>query len=229
MISIIIPLHDSYTTVIRCMDSINRSAAAADVEVEAIFILDGPDQRTSEAIQDHQASPFVKRVIKTQQHSGIAAARNRGVAEATNSLVTFLDADDELTSERLHFAKSNVISGIVIGHQELAQTDRLPPGLHESAASSSRIPYITSLITTRHVLDQLGGFEGALTFGDDWDLVLRARRSNVPIYIIDEVWVMRHIDERNASRDTKTLASDYFAAIRTHLRETSSQPSSGEP
>jgi len=228
MISIIVPLHNSDATIERSMQSIDNSATAANVEVEAIYILDGPDEPTGEAIRAHTGSRLVRRLIHTQEHGGIAAARNRGLAVATQPLVTFLDADDELTPQRLLYAKTNSITGIVIGQQELATPNRTPPGLHESAATSDRIPYLTSLIASPQTINQLGGFEGAFTLGDDWDLVLRARRREISIAFIQETWVLRHVDDRNASHDTRTLTSEYFAAIRAHLRASRSDKNKHE-
>jgi len=229
MISIIVPLHNSAATIERCMQSLDSAATTANVEVEAVFILDGPDEPTSEAIRAHTGSRLVRRLIHTQEHGGIAAARNRGLAVATQPLVTFLDADDELTPQRLLYAKTNSITGIAIGRQQLATPDRTPPGLHESAVRSNQIPYLTSLIASRQTINQLGGFEGAFTLGDDWDLVLRARRREIPIEFVAETWVLRHLDDRNASHDTRTLTSEYFAAIRTHLRESRSDKNNDEP
>jgi len=221
VISIILPLFGSHRTIHRCLDSINSAVAASGTPTEAVFVFDGPDPETRLVIESYPVSPLLRLSVHTQEHSGIAAARNRGVAEAAERLITFLDADDELTPERLMVARCGTHAGLAIGNQRLSNPKTVPPGSHASIIADKPIPYIMSLVCTRETLEKLEGFRCDFTLGNDWDFLLRARAHHVPIEFVNEVWVIRHVDEHNASNNTKMLSTDYLSAIRSHLHSRS--------
>ena len=218
MISIIVPVFRSENTIVRCLRSIEQSSVVANASVEAVIVFDGPDQGTASHVDEFSQDASIRVSTLHQPHSGIAAARNAGIRQATHEMITFLDADDEITPARLAFAGKVPPAAFVIGHQQLADPARQLPGLHESRQGERSVPYLTSLLARKETLEGLGSLDESLTLGDDWDLMLRARRAGVDIQFVEEVWAIRHVGEENASHQTRTLTADYLAGIRQHIR-----------
>ena len=218
MVSIIVPVFHSQNTIVRCLRSIERSSLVADVSVEAVIVFDGPDQPTAGHVDEFSGRTPILVSAHHQPHNGIAAARNAGIRLADHEVITFLDADDEMTPARLVFAGKVPPATILIGHQQLADSAQQLPGLHESRQGEASVPYLTSLLVRKETLEDLGSLDESLTLGDDWDLMLRARRAGVDIQFVDQVWAIRHVGQENASHQTRTLTSDYLAGIRQHIR-----------
>lgn len=91
-ISTIIPTYNRAHLVCRAIDSVLPQLEAGD---ELIVVDDGSTDNTAEVIAKY--GDRIKYV--RMKNGGCGAARNRGVQEATNPLVTFLDSDDEWMPE----------------------------------------------------------------------------------------------------------------------------------
>lgn len=87
-VSIVIPTYNRATLITRAIESVLSQVVEGD---EVIVVDDGSTDNTKEAL-----SPYLDsiRYIKTR-NAGAGAARNRGIRESRNPLVTFLDSDDE--------------------------------------------------------------------------------------------------------------------------------------
>jgi glycosyltransferase involved in cell wall biosynthesis len=90
MVSVIIPTHDRAPLVIRAVDS---ALTQSHVDLEVIVVDDGSTDGTSELIAERYGDE--DRVIYSyQERSGVAGARNAGIARSRGDLVAFLDSDD---------------------------------------------------------------------------------------------------------------------------------------
>lgn len=218
-VSVITPLFQSAGTLARCMASVEDSAVSTAVSVEGILVMDGPDQGVAAVVRDRPVVAGVTWRCIEIAHSGIAAARNCGLAAATASLFTLLDADDEMTPQRLEALPQIPVDGALIGTQELIRFDDAPiPGLRSRDAQRVAVHHIGTMIIHTELMRSIGGFDGGFTLGDDWDLMIRLKERGCRLEFVNDVFVRRHITGANASRDTKRLASDYVAAIRAHRR-----------
>jgi glycosyltransferase involved in cell wall biosynthesis len=97
LISVITPSYNRAHT----LEDAYRSLLDQAVRLEWIVVDDGSADGTRGLIEDlgHQA-PFPVRYVR-QDHAGVHAARNRGVALARGELVALLDSDDTLTAHGL--------------------------------------------------------------------------------------------------------------------------------
>lgn len=218
-LSLITPLFNSASTVGRCMTSISNAASAAGMRVQAILVLDGPDPRTRGIVETRIAeevlSDTVEWIVAEQEHSGIAAARNTGLGLSTSPLVSLLDADDEVTVDRLVAARNLGATSVLVGRQRVEDASGLGiPGIR--AASDSSPHHLGSMVVPRQWLLDAGGFDEGYRLGDDWDAVIRLREAGHPITYLDDEFVVRHIGLANASHDTPQLTADYLKAIRRH-------------
>jgi len=91
LVSVIIPSYNRAYCIRRAINSVINQTHR---NVEAIVIDDGSTDETRELLQSaYGRDPRVRYVYQT--NSGVAAARNRGIALARGDFVSFLDSDDE--------------------------------------------------------------------------------------------------------------------------------------
>jgi GT2 family glycosyltransferase len=94
-VSVIIPVHNGASRICRCLDALKNQTIGRDVEI--IVVNDGSSDNTAEVIR--MQHPWVR--LLNQNNAGPAAARNRGAAEATGSIIMFTDDDCEPAPEWL--------------------------------------------------------------------------------------------------------------------------------
>ncbi|MGW0892882.1 mycofactocin biosynthesis glycosyltransferase MftF [Saccharopolyspora sp. NPDC002578] len=141
-------------------------------------------------VDDGSTPPVPEAALRHRAPRGPAAARNAGWRRATTELVAFLDADalpepGWLDPLLRHFADPAVravaprVRGARTGGRIAAyEADRCGLDLGTTAAAvrpMSRVSYVPSaaLVVRRDSLDDVGGFDEALRFGEDVDLVWR--------------------------------------------------------
>ena len=95
MISIVIPLYNKRETVARALRSVLGQTVQ---EFEVVVVDDGSTDGSADIVLSF-AEPRIR--IITQPNSGVSAARNRGIREASSEMIAFLDADDEWLPELL--------------------------------------------------------------------------------------------------------------------------------
>ena len=150
---------------------------------------------------------------------GRAAQQNAGAAAATRDWLWFLHADSRLASMTLPaLARFVQRDEAALGYFELRFLDDGPAMMPLNALGTRLrsawlgLPFgDQGLVLSRRVFDQLGGFDTALTRGEDHDLVWRARRAGV---VLRGVGAPLYTSARRyAERGWWTMTSD-------HLQET---------
>lgn len=227
-LSIVIPVFRNESTIARALTSIEHSVAGVDhpSTLNVVVVIDGIVDGSLDIVRSWQTSTKLSNHVIIQDNAGIAAARNVAWRNATTEWITFLDADDEMTTARLAFVQDRLRSGTVfIGQQDLviAEGLRLPNSGSSSSNDSAKPTFhITSMLIERAVLDSLGGFDESLRLSDDWDLAIRLKEIGVPIEYVEEFFVRRHIHGQNASYDEATVSREYLRTIRDHIRRSRS-------
>lgn len=88
-LTVIIPVYNAALLIDRCLDSI--FSQRGEYQIEVICVDDGSTDDSVERIRRRQETSI--RLI-TQQNSGPASARNKGILAAEGRCIAFLDADD---------------------------------------------------------------------------------------------------------------------------------------
>jgi glycosyltransferase involved in cell wall biosynthesis len=97
-VSAVVPTYNRCALVGRAVRSVLAALSPGD---EAIVVDDGSTDDTEAAL-----APFGERIRYIRQpHAGAGRARNRGIQEAANPLVAFLDSDDEWMPDALLLAR----------------------------------------------------------------------------------------------------------------------------
>jgi glycosyltransferase involved in cell wall biosynthesis len=94
-ISVIIPAYNAERTILETIASVQQQTFS---NFELIVINDGSTDRTLELLNSLE-DPRLK--IFSYSNGGLPVARNRGIYHATGEFITFLDADDLWTPDKL--------------------------------------------------------------------------------------------------------------------------------
>lgn len=95
-LSVIIPAYNAEKTIGRCLDSVLQ--AAKDAPIEIICIDDGSSDATWNVLRRYD-SQFSCIHCFHKENGGVGSARNAGLAKATGNYITWIDADDYVTTD----------------------------------------------------------------------------------------------------------------------------------
>lgn len=105
LISIIVPVYNVQSYLEECLDSICRQTYQ---NIEILLINDGSTDCSPTICEEYATRDKRIRVIH-QENKGLSAARNKGIAEANGTYVSFVDSDDVvhdyLVSELYHYMR----------------------------------------------------------------------------------------------------------------------------
>lgn len=211
--SVIIPVYQSFKTLERCLVSISSNFdRESDLEVIAVF--DGHDQECIEIWKNWQSKSKVQSKFEVIDKSGVVVARNRGVEISRGENIAFLDADDEITSNRLHWLQTDLRGTLIIGKQEIIQLEGLN---YVSSILHPSDYHLMSFVINRFDFLKLGGFAIEFSVGSEWDLTIRATEYGLKINKIDEIFLRRHIHTENYSHGNKLVKIEHIKAVREHI------------
>lgn len=169
--SIIMPVYNGEKTIRK---TINSVLAQTYSNWELIIVDDGSKDNTVAVIE--QFTDYRIRIIQ-QPNQGVSAARNTGVLEANKSFITFLDSDDEVTTNWLEEFYKLIIGTNNIGFVSCGiktPTEVLLPrsGFNLKNVKFQNIP--GSFVILRNILIQIGLYDSNLKHSENWEMVGRA-------------------------------------------------------
>lgn len=95
MISVIIPVYNAESSIIKALDSVKNQTFPQE-EFEIIVIDDGSTDKGPELTEKYiRKNPGMNILLLHQPNSGVSGARNKGLAKAKGDFIALLDADDE--------------------------------------------------------------------------------------------------------------------------------------
>lgn len=102
LVTVLLPVFNAADTLPRALQGIRAQTWAG---WELVAVDDGSTDASGEILQRFAADDARVRVLR-RPHAGIAATLNAGLAAARGKYVARMDADDEMSSERLHLQAS---------------------------------------------------------------------------------------------------------------------------
>ena len=181
LVSVIVPVYNGEKTILDTIESV-KSQTVGDWELIAID--DGSQDTTVDIISGIQ-DPRIQ--VFSYPNAGQAASRNRGIKRASGEYISFLDADDLWTADKLELQlkalENNPEAAVAYSWSncidESGQFYRR--GIHITTngdvyANLLLIYFLengSNALIRRHALDDVGGFDESLPPAEDWDFWLR--------------------------------------------------------
>ena len=225
MVSVIIATYNRRTYLTRAIESILTQTYSA---YEIIVVDDGSEDDTGPAVQAYGSSVRYVR----QENQGEAAARNLAIGLSRGNYVAFLDDDDLWLPTKLECQVGDLESNRALGVVAcqglvIDQDDRVLPGVNayprcrtglvefEEVLLRSPVGPSASLYR-RPVLEDVGGFDSEIRYGEDWDLAIRVA-ARYPVFFRSEPLVCIRV---HPGRQSDYLLDPCRAAsrFRDHLR-----------
>lgn len=194
LVSVIMPAYNSRLYIAAAIESVLEQDYEA---LELIVVDDGSSDGTPTEVRR-----FGERVrIIEQENAGPATARNTGVSAARGDLLAFIDADDVWLpgkiSAQVEYLRDHPDVGVVFG--QWIRWNANPDGSFDSPPEApaaqpgqqivpeysgwiypelllDSVVWIVSSMVRKSLWDTLGGLDGTLRIGEDYDFFLRASR-----------------------------------------------------
>ena len=208
-VAVIIPCYNAAPYLARALDSV----FAQTYRDYCVYVIDdGSSDDTAAVLRSYDG----RIVILNQEHSGQAAARNRGIRLSDSPYVAFLDADDEWLPDKL---ERQVTMFREAPSNGMIYSDCFTSGDGRSAGSyfarvgtptGGRVfeqflrtcgVFTPTVIVRRECLLDVGLFDESFQVGEDYNLWLRIA-ARWEVGVIPEVLVIRHFTPGSLSLTT---------------------------
>ncbi len=216
-ITVIIPVYNGERYLAPAIDSV---LAQTWLPAEIIVVDDGSTDNSAVIAQSY--APRV--CYLSQINLGPAAARNRGVRQATGDLLAFLDADDLWLPDKLHSQLAVLADqpqlDAVLGKVENFISPELTDDQRQLLAKSARqIGYCHSgtLLIYRATFLRIGWFDPRWRHGEFIEWWARAARLNLIYAILPNLVLRRRLHAHNLTRREQDGRQEYLPMLHQHL------------
>jgi glycosyltransferase involved in cell wall biosynthesis len=180
-ISVIIPVYNAEETI---KDTIESVLSQTYSQFEIIVINDGSQDKTLEIVS-RILDPRLK--VLSYPNAGVSVSRNRGISQAAGDYVSFLDADDLWTPDKLETQlkalQANPQAAVAYSWTDWidASGQFLRSGGHITVNGDVYAKLLlrdfvesgSNPLIRRQALTEVGGFDESLNLAADWDMWLR--------------------------------------------------------
>ena len=223
LVSIVVPCFDQAGFLGEAIESVLEQDHP---RTEVVVIDDGSRDNTEEVAARYPGVLCVR-----QTNRGVSAARNLGLSLSCGDFVVFVDADDRLLPGALSAGASRLEArpdlSLVIGRCRVVgafgmpmKTDatlQLEPDPYAAMLAGTTPRTTSSAMFRRSAIENVGGFRGAMTPAEDYDLYLRvALRHGVASHgaLVSEY--RSHCS--SASNDSRAMLAATLSVLRTEGR-----------
>lgn len=206
LISIIIPVYNGEKTIVETIESVSKQTFT---DWELIVIDDGSKDSTLKILNSIKED---RMRLFSYPNAGVSASRNRGLALATGEFVSFLDADDLWTPDKLEAQwkalQENPQAAVAYSWSDWIDESGnfLRAGGHitanghvyEKLLLRDFIESGSNPLIRKKALDEVGEFEPSVTPAEDWDMWLRLA-ARYEFVTIPAVQILYRISPNSAS------------------------------
>jgi glycosyltransferase involved in cell wall biosynthesis len=198
-------------------------------DLEIVVVDDGSNDCTEEVASGYVREDPRVRLIR-QENRGLAAARNRGLAEAGGEYVVFLDSDDRLVLGALEVGVRELeahpgcafVSGIC---RKITADGSVVPGWEQFRVRDdpylellrSCPIYVPAVMYRSSVFDVVGNFDTSYRAAEDYDLYYRILE-RFPVYCHDTLVAEIRRHDANMTGDRTLMLKYNMAALRSQRR-----------
>ncbi|AFY58142.1 glycosyl transferase [Rivularia sp. PCC 7116] len=181
IISVVVPAYNSQSTILETIDSVLGQTFS---DFELIVINDGSTDNTLEILTSVKDTRLK---VYSYPNGGLPAARNRGIARASGEFISFIDADDLWTPDKLELQiqalQKNPSAGVAYSWTICMGNngESFHPGVSESYQGNvyanllvgNFIASGSNVLLRKETIESAGYFDESLKSSEDWDYWLR--------------------------------------------------------
>ncbi|MGA9026183.1 MAG: glycosyltransferase [Steroidobacteraceae bacterium] len=220
LVSVIVPVYNGATFLRDAIDSI---LAQNYPSLEILVIDDGSQDDIDAAVA---RLPVDVRFVR-QPNRGPAGARNRGVGDASGSIIAFLDVDDLWPPGTLRILLRELAADpnlqVVQGDALVLVRDAASGHYDVTGDPELAFPfYIGAALYRRSVFEKIGLFDDRMRLAEDTDWYMRLQESGLTYRRVDHVslHVRRHGGNMTLAVPQSDLIKSTMAAIKKSLDRT---------
>ena len=216
LISIVLPV---YRVPVTLLDKTIGSVLRQSYPRWELCIVDDAsgDTRIAERLRRYAATDERIKLLLSETNTGIAAASNQAISLATGDYIGFLDHDDVLTNDALHWIARAIVDApdVDVIYTDECKIDDVD-GVHEifckpdwSPALMFNCMYIGHLTVYRGpLISEVGGLRSRYDFSQDYDLALRVTERRISVQHIDRVLYCWRMTAGSAAAGDKPYARE---------------------
>lgn len=217
-ISLIIPVYNASRFLGEAIDS----ALKQTVKVRQIIVVDDGSTDDSQNIARSYGEAVT---VIAQSNGGSGAARNRGMAEADQPLISFLDADDRLAPEKLERQAKSLSDHPGAMVCVCRVRDFWSPEIPDAAARAAnpgpqfRMGQPGTWLVRRDVFERVGVFNPShnFEFTEGSELYTRMESAGIAVLCIDDVLVERRLHGANKTSNSKAHLEGIMELMKRRL------------
>jgi len=216
LLSVVVPTHNRASFLTEAIQSILSQQTGL---MEIIVVDDGSSDQTGETVESF--GPPVRLI--QQAHAGPAAARNRGLKDASGKYIGFLDDDDLWAPDKLQLQLPRLFeepdADIILGHtQRMIWRD-------EAAGGAQFVDYLDpvklyslgSSLFRRSVFDRVGLFDENMRHSEDDDWFMRARSLGISMIFLPQVSQYYRFHSNNMTYNKQEKIPDLLRLLKNRL------------
>jgi len=218
-ISIIIPAYNAERTILETIKSVQQQTFS---DFELIVINDGSRDRTLKILEDVKDERIT---VFSYENAGVSIARNRGITHATGDFISFIDADDLWTPDKLELQIAALQqypeAGVAYSWTNLIDEkgEFLHAGepidftgnVYKELLVRNFIYSGSNPLIRRQVIESVG-FDDTLTHGEDWEFYLRLAAKS-PFVVVPKPQILYRQTLKSASSKVEVTEKEVLKAI----------------
>lgn len=220
LVSVIIPAYNAEPFIARTLTSVLNQTYR---RLEVIVVDDGSTDRTADIVRQFAAADSRLKLYQ-QQNLGVAAARNKAIAQSVGELIAPIDADDLWHASNVEkqvelFLQADESVGMVYAWTIDIDSGDRPTGniraalyhgnIYPALLYTNTIGHGSACIIRRCCLEAVGGYNSELRSQqaqgcEDWDLYLRIA-SRYQVGLVPELLVGYRVTESSMSAQSAAM------------------------
>ena len=220
LVSVIVPAHDAGSTIVDTLESVRRQTVT---DLEVIVIDDGSTDDTVARVADVTDARIT---LASFPCAGPSTARNQGLARARGAYLSFLDADDLWTPDKLELQlealRRRADAGVAYSWTcEIDPAGRplgpQPPMRHEGDVYAQMLLAFflgsgSNALLRRAVIETVGAFDPGLQGVEDWEYFLRVA-ARWPFVVVPRYQILYRQSPRSLSSRVELMREQSLRVI----------------